>query len=278
LLLKSGDCDDLSVLLNAGLENLGIQTAFIDVPGHLLLMFNTGLPIEKRDAVSLQRELLVEYDGTIWIPLEATMISTSFSEAWAEGAKKYHEWQAKKKLKIIPTRQAWGEYQPVTLPPADYTIEVPSKTQVSPKINRERVRLITKSLDRLVMPYRAMAESRPEDTTALMQVAIIYAQNGLYAEAIKELDAILKQNPKNSAAYNNRGNIYLVSEQYERALDAYRYAEQLDPTDGGIKLNLAMTYFKLGKIREASAKYDEATMTNKDIANKYATFGRMLSN
>jgi len=278
LRLKSGDCDDLSVVYSAGLENLGIQTAFIDVPGHLFLMFNTGLPVEKRDAVSLQKELLVEYDETIWIPIESTMISTSFSEAWAEGARKYNKWRAKQQLKVIPTRQAWGEYQPVTLSPADYTVEVPAKTQVGPKIDRERVRLITKSLDRLVIPYRAMAESRPDDTTALMQVAIIYAKNGLYTEAIKELDVILKRDPKHSAAYNNRGNIYLVGEQYERALDAYRYAEKLDPTDGGIKLNLAMTYYKLGKIHEASVKYSEATMTNKDIASEYATFGTLLSN
>lgn len=278
LRLKSGDCDDLSVLYSAGLENLGIQTAFVDVPGHLFLMFNTGLPIEKRDAVSLQRELLVEHDGTIWIPMEATMISTSFSEAWAEGARKYNKWQAKKKLKIISTHQAWDEYQPVTLSPAAYTIEVPVKAQVSSKVHRELVRLVTKSLDRLVVPYRAMAETRPDDTTALMQVAIIYAKNGLYAEAIKELDVILKRDPKHSAAYNNRGNIYLVGEQYERALDAYRYAEKLDPTDGGIKLNLAMVYYKLGKIHEASEKYDEAKMTNREIANEYAMFGRLLSN
>ncbi len=111
-----------------------------------------------------------------------------------------------------------------------------------------------------------------------MQIAIIYAKYGLYSEAIKELDTILKRYPKHSAAYNNRGNIYLVREQYERALDAYRYAEKLDPTDGGIKLNLAMAYYKLGKIHKASVKYDEATMTDKAIASEYATFGRLLAN
>lgn len=278
LRLKSGDCDDLSVLYSAGLENLGIETAFIDVPGHLLLMFNTGLPVDKRDAISLQRDLLVEHNDSIWIPVETTMISTTFSEAWAEGARKFNVWQAKQRLKIISTRQAWATYQPVTLPPADYTIEVPAKTQVSQKVHREQVRLITKSLDRLVMPYRAMAQSQAEDTEALMQIAIIYAKYGLFSEAIKELDAILKREPKHSAAYNNRGNIYLAREQYERALDAYRYAEKLDPTDGGIKLNLAMAYYKIGKLHEASVKYREATLADKAIAGEYATFSRLLAN
>lgn len=206
------------------------------------------------------------------------MISTTFSEAWAEGARKFNVWQAKQRLKIISTRQAWATYQPVTLPPADYTIDVPAKTQVSQKVHREQVRLITKSLDRLVMPYRAMAQSQAEDTEALMQIAIIYAKYGLFSEAIKELDAILKREPKHSAAYNNRGNIYLAREQYERALDAYRYAEKLDPTDGGIKLNLAMAYYKIGKLHEASVKYREATLADKAIAGEYATFSRLLAN
>ena len=40
---KSGDCDDLSVLFAASLENIGIGSAFIDVPGHVFIMFNTGV-------------------------------------------------------------------------------------------------------------------------------------------------------------------------------------------------------------------------------------------
>jgi len=41
---KSGDCDDLSILYAASLENIGISTALIDVPGHVFIMFNTGVP------------------------------------------------------------------------------------------------------------------------------------------------------------------------------------------------------------------------------------------
>src|SRR5262249_42919094 len=39
LRLKSGDCDDLSVLLAAAFENLGIETVMVEVPGHLFVMF-----------------------------------------------------------------------------------------------------------------------------------------------------------------------------------------------------------------------------------------------
>ena len=90
LRLKSGDCDDLSVLISAGLENLGIKTAFLEIPGHLFLMFDTGLPAEDAGLISQDDSLLALKDGNVWIPLEATMVNTSFVEAWAEGARKYH--------------------------------------------------------------------------------------------------------------------------------------------------------------------------------------------
>src|SRR6185436_1815280 len=91
LKLKSGDCDDLSVLLAAAFENLGIESAFVEVPGHLFMMFRTGVKEADRGLISLQDELLAIRDGEVWIPVEATLVATSFSEAWAEGARKYRE-------------------------------------------------------------------------------------------------------------------------------------------------------------------------------------------
>jgi hypothetical protein len=135
LKIKSGDCDDLSVLMSAGLENMGIETAILDVPGHLLMMFNTGLPESERQRISLNDELLAVRDGTIWIPVEATMIGTTFSEAWAEGARKYHDHLAKNELKVVPLKTAWAEYKPVTLKPANYTLTVPDTKYVSRSIS-----------------------------------------------------------------------------------------------------------------------------------------------
>ena len=104
LRLKSGDCDDLSVLLSAGLENLGIQTALVEVPGHLFLMFNTGLKAEDASLVSQDPELLVIRDDMVWVPVEATMINASFSEAWAEGARKYQKALKESNLGVIKSQ------------------------------------------------------------------------------------------------------------------------------------------------------------------------------
>ncbi|MCW8934874.1 MAG: tetratricopeptide repeat protein [Gammaproteobacteria bacterium] len=277
LKIKSGDCDDLSVLMSAGLENLGVKTAILDVPGHLLMMFDSGFPVSDKDRISLQDNLMVEHEGNIWIPVEATMIGTSFSEAWTEGARKYFKFKQEKSLKTIILTNAWEEYLPVTLKPASYSIEVPSESRVKLLVNREQSILMQKSLDRLVRPYEIISKMHPENTDSLMQVAIIYAKNGLYSQADKTFDKILKKSPNNSAVHNNRGNIFYSKGEFDRAIETYGYAEQLAANDAGVKVNLAMSYYQLGQLENAREKYEEARIIDKNITQQYAGLDQLLS-
>lgn len=278
LRLKSGDCDDLSVLLAAAYENLGIETALIDVPGHLFLMFRTGVKEADRGQISLQDDLLVVRDGEIWIPVEATLIATSFSEAWAEGGRKYHEAEAKKQLKVLSLRQAWEKYPPVTLAPASFSIEVPAGERASRLNDRELRVLIARRLEREVQPYRQLLAANPKDEDARLQIGNIYGRNGATDVALKEFETILAGNPRNAAALNNRGNLYYDRGDYEHALESYRFAEEVDASDGGIRVNVALAYYRLGKLAEAQAKYREATRLQKDLGNQYRSLARLLGN
>jgi tetratricopeptide (TPR) repeat protein/DNA-binding beta-propeller fold protein YncE len=276
LRLKSGDCDDLAVLFSAALENMGIETAIVDVPGHVLMMFNTNLPVEQSEQISGQADWLVIQEGKVWVPLEVTMISTSFSEAWAEGAKKIQQHMADESLKLIPLKQAWQHYQPVTLKPSAFEIRLPAGEKVLPLVQREQYLLLQKNLDRLVGPYQAMLASNPADHLARMQIAIIYARNGLHSLAMQELDELAKDDGKNSAIHNNRGNIYLMQGDMIRAREAYEQAERLDPNDGGIKLNIAIVAYQQGEIVLARKKFKQAGTLNKTLAAQYETFSKML--
>lgn len=278
LRLKSGDCDDLSVLLAAAYENLGIETALIDVPGHLFLMFRTGLKESERGFISLQDDLLVVRDGEIWIPVEATLISTSFSEAWAEGARKYREAEAKKQLKVLSLHQAWERYPPVTLAPANFNVEIPSGERASRLAEREQRVLVARRLEREVQPYRLLLASNPNDDEARLQIGTIYGRNGATDLALREFDAILEHNPRQAAAHNNRGNLYFERGDFERALESYRFAEELDPADAGIRVNAALAYYRLGKLSEAQAEYRQATQLQKEVGNQYRALAKLLAN
>jgi tetratricopeptide (TPR) repeat protein/DNA-binding beta-propeller fold protein YncE len=278
LRLKSGDCDDLSVLLAAAFENLGIESALVEVPGHLFMMFRTGVKDADRGLISLQDELLVIRDGEIWIPVEATLIATSFSEAWAEGARRYREAAAAKQARVLSLRQAWERYPPATLAPAGYAIDPPAGEQARRLIQREHTVLLARRLEREVMPYRKALSTNPQDTEARLQIGTIYARNGIEDVALSEFDAILAQDPGHASAQNNRGNLYFGRSDFERALEGYRSAEQSDPRDGGIRMNAALAYYRLGKLSEARAKYSEALALRPELASQYGAFSRLLGN
>ena len=277
LRLRSGDCDDLSVLISAGLENLGIRTAFLEVPGHLFLMFDTGLPADDAGLISGDMSLLAFKDGNVWIPLEATMVNTSFTEAWAEGAKKYQTALAAGELGVIDLSEAWQEYQPVTLRKASYTIELPEQRRTRSLVDQARNLLLSKSIDRLILPYQTMVANNPQNIAARLQIAILYARYGLYEDAEIAFEALTELAPQNSSVMTNQGNLYFLQEDYQRAIDNYAQAAQLDGEDGGIWLNLSMAHYKSGDLKQARSSYRQAVQLDAKLKKEYDAYSKLLS-
>ena len=98
--LRTGDCDDLVVLYASLLESLGINTAFIQVNdpekslAHLYLIFNSNVPLESAALISNNEKRYIireDYAGKqlIWIPVETTLLTQGFEEAWKLAATNY---------------------------------------------------------------------------------------------------------------------------------------------------------------------------------------------
>lgn len=277
LKLKSGDCDDLSVLLSAGLENLGIETVLLEVPGHLLMMFNTGLPEADSGLISQDSGLLAMRNDEVWIPLEATMVNASFIEAWAEGARKYHQALAQNNLGIIDLKKAWQQYKPVTLRKASYSIDIPARNRASPLITASQEQLLAKSINRLILPYQSMIENNPKNIQARLQIAILYSRYGLYDDARLAFDALTELAPDNSAVHTNLGNLYLLQAAYDQALTSYHRASQLDEKDGGIWLNMSMAEYRKGNLKEAADHFQQAVSLTPELKARHAAYSKLLS-
>jgi len=277
LRLKSGDCDDLSVLISAGLENLGIGTAFIEIPGHLFLMFDTGISEVDAGLISQDSSLLVIRDGQVWIPLEATMVNTNFIEAWAEGANKYQTALAAGELEIIDLKQAWQEYKPVTLRKASYSIDLPERKRTESLVKQALNVLLVKSIDRLVLPYQTMVANDPGNISARLQIAILYARFGLYQDAEIAFEALEELAPENSAVKSNQGNLFFLQKEYTKAIYYYTQAARLDGKDGGIWINLSMAQYKAGDLKQARSSYQKAVQLNASLKKEYEAYSKLLS-
>ena len=91
---KSGDCDDLVALYSAALENLGIYTLVIEAPGHMFMMFSTGIDADADGYTN--NDLYVIHNGKLWIPVETTIVGRPFVKAWELGAANYYKWNNNK--------------------------------------------------------------------------------------------------------------------------------------------------------------------------------------
>ena len=80
--IRSGDCDDSTALLGSLLESAGISTAIMTSPGHVFLAFDTGEPAENEWLFMAEGYKVLTGNGSIWIPIETTTLSSGFLKSW----------------------------------------------------------------------------------------------------------------------------------------------------------------------------------------------------
>ena len=127
LLYHGGDCDDLTILNCSLLEAIGIETAFITVPGHIYMAFDSGLSLEE-GRPKLEKGYYIEAYDKIWVPVEITLSQDTFGLAWTYGAR---EWKkAGEEALLIPLSNAWDTYLPISVPGSETSIDLPEKEEI----------------------------------------------------------------------------------------------------------------------------------------------------
>ena len=122
-----GDCDDLSIMNCSLLEALGIKTAFITIPGHIYIAFDSGVTEQEAPAVVPGGRYVV-CDGTVWIPYEITLCTDTFDLALRTG---YSQWvKAGEDAALIPLEDAWLAFKAVSVPESDTSIQLPDRDQL----------------------------------------------------------------------------------------------------------------------------------------------------
>jgi len=126
---SAGDCDDLSILNCALLQALGVDTAFITVPGHIYIAFDSGYTLEEAKK-KIAGNRFVEKNGKIWIPLEITLCQDPFQLELMTGYREWQKYDKQGSAVLIPLSEAWEVYQSVGITDSDIKIEMPSKAEI----------------------------------------------------------------------------------------------------------------------------------------------------
>lgn len=119
--------------------------------------------------------------------------------------------------------------------------------------------------------YQTAIDLNKEDDIAYHMLANLY-QDYLkkYKEAEELLSLIITKNNKNYIAYSELGRLYVKSEQYDKAEQAYLVSSRLNPNDWGTWFGLAVLYQDyLHDYKKAIYAYEKAYEVNdKEICVK----------
>ncbi len=233
---RSGDCDDLTVLMASLLGNVGIATQLIDVPAHIFLMFDSGVAPVHRPGLGLPDDMTVERDGRVWIPLEATYLDQGFALAWEKGADTVR--------KARQLGEAPNMFVDVAKAQTDYEAAVPPGT--APTISIDQPRLAARfaaerdTLDTWLAQFEQQLIDRPQ-----LQAHVEF-DAGKFDRAKELLADVARRDSASAAVQNNLGNVAFAQDSLELAQTYYAKAQELDPTDILTGYNISLIAYQLG--------------------------------
>src|SRR6185312_4774450 len=246
---KTGQCSDLTSLYAALLEDSEVRVALLDYPGHITLMLDT----EAEDAAEagLPADLLVEHDGTMWLPVEVTYVGKPFYEAVSKAAYAYKAEAEKGRVKIVSVEKAFEEYEPVTMPPSDFAPAPPDPVALEKRYDDQVAVLAKDRYAFLQKVYSDALKKDPKDADAQLQLGIVEYQFGSRDAAAAEFKKVLELDPKNASALNNLGSVAFLNGDFAGAEADFLKSAEADGSDGDVWLNLAKTAAKLKKADKA---------------------------
>jgi hypothetical protein len=267
---RAGDCDDLSAAYAALLESSGVPTAFITVPGHIYTAFR--LDMSEREAkrtFSRPEDLIVREDGSVWIPVETTMLRDGFLAAWAEGASQWRKYEPEGKARLLPTAEAWRTYEPVAFGVSDYEVDLPLREKVKNEFGNEFDRFVNREISGREHKLLERLESRPDNHRLRNRLGVLYARYGKYEEAKEQFRAAV-QGQNYLPGFINLGNISFLNENYAGARKAYRQALAIDEDNETALLGIARVAYAAEDYAAAEEAHKKIVNQDPELAERFA--------
>ena len=268
---KAGDCSDLSILYAALLEAVGIDAAFITIPGHIFIAVDTGLTPDQAVQELIPASRSISMNGRIWIPMEVTSLHGGFCKAWELGAKEWKEASAAGQAAFYPIQEAWKLYQPVGLPGTDATVAVPQSEGIRTAYLKEMDKYLDFSLKPLVASLQEQVQ-RGGGPAKMNSLGVLYAKYGQGDKAEQQFKKAMAQKPY-LPALMNLGHLCFGREEWKDALAYYKQARELDPGNSRALLAVARVNRELQDDDEARADYEALKSMDPALAAQFSYLG-----
>ena len=252
---KAGDCDDLTALFCALLENAGISTALVDYPEHIFLLFDTGIKRQQAYRLPVDESLYIERGDRLWIPLEITLLDQTFHQAWRKGAEELLKRSASdRRSRVVDTEGAWVQFSPAS-PSFEGKVVAPERVAFEATLLAQYDELKDRIDAYIETTYIDRLESTPANDTLRLELIQLYCALLQYDQAINTATRYLVDEVGDEAAtLNQLGIARFLKGEVTQAVLHFRDALKLRPEDKELQGNLALALEKLGKTEDPARK------------------------
>jgi hypothetical protein len=268
----SGDCDDLTALYCALLEAVGVPTAFITVPGHILPAFALSS--------SVGQDWSIVSDGQAWVPVEATLLDGPFDQACVAGARQWGEYDQDGAADLYQTSEAWSVFPPVGFGESGVRIGLPDRADLVAAVGQSLAVLVRREIAPRVAALEddLASASSPESAVRIRnRLAVTYARYGLYDEAAEHLREIVSRH-EHAAALVNLANIHLIRDDHARAAVLYDRALAQDPENKAALLGAAQCARDAGDTERARLAQERLEAVAPELASRSLNAGADAGN
>ncbi len=265
---KAGDCDDLTILYCALLESVGVETAFITVPGHIYAAFSLGSTADEARKLFTHYDDLILIDGTAWMPVEVTERKGGFVSAWQSGAKTWRENKTKGQAELLPVHAAWTKFESVGISADPLAMTLPAEDQLVGSYTREVLKLIDNEISAQVNTLLDREKKAQDPSKPANELGVLYARYGLYDRAETEFQKAVKK--EYAPALVNMGNLLYLDKDYRGAIGYYERAQKKDPANSMAILGIARANHAMENYGDAKAAYAALTKADPAMAQRFA--------
>ena len=268
---KSGDCEDLLALVATMLTTVGVECGFLDLPAHVMLVFNPSISLDDIIDAGLDPNHFISANNKLWIPLETTLLGkSSFTESWNTAVEFY---ELKLDEGLFPDLIEFAEAHKL-YPPASFS-ETPQYNKFSN--SAETMSLFNKDLERITLgsmlqqedEFRRTLNRYPNNSIVANQYALWCLRNNQSVTAQKIWADLLENNPREVPAMINLGNLYLTMNQFGKARTQYLNALKEGVLTDKINRNLCILEYRDGNLAQARDYFhkllDQSELRSLDI-------------
>jgi len=264
LMYRGGDCDDLSILFCSLLQSLGIESAFVTVPGHIYVAFAAD---RATPADAFDQGLAIRKDGRTWIPLEITMVKDGFVKAWRVGAKEWTDNDRQGEAKLYPMGENWRSYPPVGIPDVSARFQLPDEALTMRAFDASLDRYVAREIEPKLAELRKRMAKAPKAETD-NAVGLLHARYGMLNEAWTYFSSSAKG--AYAPAWINLANVAFIRRDYSLALQYYRYSAERAAFNPPALLGIARCEYELERYSAAEKAYADLRGQAPDTAARYS--------